>query len=347
MSCRERGALPTVGDPAHKVPLAQPDYVHADETVVEGACVALNGRYELRGLIGRGGMAEVHRGFDRVLSRDVAVKMMHSALAETAERHRFTAETRLLASLNDPHLVTLLDAGVDETGPAQRPWFVMELVTGPSLAHRLLDGPLDKPEAARVGAGVARALTHVHALDIVHRDVKPANVLLTPSGTAKLADFGVARAVNADHTLTQTGYAIGTAAYLAPEQITGEPVTGASDVYALGLVLFEALTGRRAYTGAPQEMALARLHHSPTFPVSLGARWTRLLAQMTAFNPADRPDAAELAERLTTLDARSDPALPMEVTGGDAAPISVCATGAARLSVPDRKRLCGLHEHQS
>jgi serine/threonine protein kinase len=302
--------------------------------VVEGPAEVLNDRYELRGLIGRGGMAEVHRGFDRVLQRDVAVKMMHVALSQTRERHRFTAETQLLASLNDPHLVTLLDTGVDETGPAPRPWFVMELVAGPSLADILLDGPLDRAEAARVGAGIARALAHVHALGIVHRDVKPANVLLTPSGSAKLADFGVARAIGGHHSLTQTGYAVGTAAYLAPEQVTGEPVTVASDVYALGLVLLEALTGGRAYSGTPQEMGLARLHHSPTIPVSLGAPWTRLLAQMTALDPADRPEAAEVAERLRALDVGSDQAPAMEVIDADAAPTGQWASGAARSGVP-------------
>ncbi len=281
--------------------------------MIDEAPVAINDRYELRGLIGQGGMAEVHRGFDRTLRREVAVKIMHSALGGQVDRQRFASEAQLLASLNDPHLVTLLDAGVDESEDLACSWLVMELVKGPTLAQRLKGGPLTHGDAATVGAGIAQGLAHVHSLGVVHRDVKPANVLLTLTGTAKLADFGVARMMGDDHDLTQTGHTIGTAAYLAPEQVKGQPVTGASDVYALGLVLLEVLTGRRAYTGPPAEAALARLHRSPIVPVSLGARWTRLLTQMTAADPAARPTATDIAVRLSTLTTSSGPApLPLD-----------------------------------
>ena len=298
---------------------------------------AVGGRYELRELIGRGGMAVVHRGFDRVLHRDVAVKTMHSTLVGSSERQRFVAETRVMAGLNDPRLVTLLDAGVDGVDPGSRPWFVMELVRGPSLSSVLADGPLLPADAARVGAGVAAGLAHVHAAGVVHRDVKPANILLTPTGEPKLADFGVARAMGDDEGLTDTGQAIGTAAYLAPEQISGEPVTGASDVYALGLVLLEALTGQRAYPGTAQEAAFARLHHGPTIPVSLGAVWTHLLAQMTASDPAHRPAAAEVAARLADLEAET----AVRPTGGRQmalVPAEVETGGLAQIQRPRRSR---------
>lgn len=270
------------------------------------APVVLNDRYELRGLIGQGGMAEVYRGFDRVLDREVAVKLMRTALAEEVDQRRFASETRLLASLNHPHLVMLLDAGVDESAGPARPWLVMELVTGPTLARRLADGPLPAGEVAAVGAGLATALAHVHANGIVHRDVKPANVLLTATGAAKLADFGVARLTEEHSDLTGTGHAIGTAAYLAPEQVSGLPVTGATDVYALGLVLLEALTGQRTYAGTPTEAAFARLHRGPLIPVSLGAGWIHLLDAMTASDPRERPAAEQAAAQLAAM--RSSPA---------------------------------------
>ncbi len=269
----------------------------------EAAVIVLGGRYELRGLIGRGGMAEVHHGFDRVLSREVAVKLMLVGLVSDVDRLRFASETRLLASLNDPHLVTVLDAGVDEISGIPRPWLVMELVDGPTLEHRIAEGPLAGDEVAGLGAAVAGGLAHVHANGIVHRDIKPANVLVTPSGAAKLTDFGVATMTGDASDLTGTGNTIGTAAYMAPEQVSGEPVTGASDVYALGLVLLEALTGRRAYVGTPTEAAFARLHHSPAIPVSLGPAWIRLLDAMTASDPIERPDAADVASLLASLRA--------------------------------------------
>ncbi|WP_183098203.1 serine/threonine-protein kinase, partial [Nocardioides pelophilus] len=261
----------------------------------------LNDRYELHGLIGRGGMAEVYRGFDRLLSREVAVKVMLTALQSDVDRRRFESETQLLASLNDPHLVTLLDAGVDEAGGSPRPWLVMELVAGPTLASRLAEGPLPADQVAAVGADLASALAHVHASGIVHRDVKPANVLLTPTGGAKLADFGVARLMDEQSDLTLTGHTIGTAAYLAPEQVTGRPVSGASDVYALGLVLLEALTGQRTFVGTPTEAAIARIHRGPLIPVSLGAGWVQLLDAMTASDPAGRPGADQVAAQLAAV----------------------------------------------
>ena len=294
----------------------------------------LNQRYEMRGLIGRGGMAEVHRGFDLHLGREIAIKRVRASLVGDDEHRRFVSEMRLLASLNHPNLVMLLDAGTDESADADAtgPWLVMELVDGPTLAQRLAAGPLTPDEAAGIGAGLASALDHVHANGIVHRDVKPANVLLTPDGEAKLADFGVARMMNERSDLTGTGRTIGTAAYLAPEQVAAQPVTGATDVYALGLVLLESLTGHRAYGGTPTEAAFARLHHRPLIPVSLGSVWVRLLDAMTATDPAERPAAAEVAARLAALRDRHSPAPRLVAAGAAPAPADQ-PTGL--IAVPD------------
>jgi len=302
-------------------------------TLSETTPTVLAGRYELRELIGRGGMAEVHRGFDQLLSRDVAVKLMHVALLGDVDRRRFASETRLLAGLNDTHLVTLLDAGVEETDGSLRPFLVMELVTGPTLADRIGSGPLSSTETTTIGAGLADALAHVHANGIVHRDIKPSNVLLTTTGTAKLADFGVARMVEGQSDLTMTGHTIGTPAYLSPEQVRGEAVTGASDVYALGLVLLEALTAQRAYGGAPVEAAVARLHHNPPIPQSLGPTWSRLLDEMTDSDPARRPDAALVAARLRA------PSGAAHLAADDA--VTVPLIGAAAVAPPTRTLVLG------
>jgi len=293
--------------------------------MTDPAPIVLNDRYELRGLLGRGGMAEVCRGFDHVLGREVAVKVMLAALADV-DRQRFASESHLLAGLNNPHLVTLLDAGVDDRDGASRPWLVMELVTGGTLASRLADGPLPAQEVATIGSGLATALSHVHANGIVHRDVKPSNVLVTGTGLTKLADFGVARLVDEQSDLTGTGFTIGTAAYLAPEQVRGLPQTGASDVYALGLVLLEALTGQRAYTGTPIEAALARLYRSPLIPVSLGAAWVQLLDAMTASEPTDRPGADQVAEQLAAIRGGATPAAAVALDATSTVELPVLAS---------------------
>lgn len=255
------------------------------------------GRYRLGEVLGRGGMADVHRATDTVLAREVAVKLLRSTADQASDRARFTAEARTLAGLSHRGLVTVLDAGVDE----EHPFLVMELVEGTTLGARLADGPLPAAEAARIGQQVADALSYAHGRGVVHRDVKPGNVLLAPDGRVKLADFGIARLIGDTVRHTQTGTAVGTAAYLAPEQVRGEELDTSVDVWSLGLVLLEALTGERAYPGSPTESAMARLHRPPPVPADLPPGWSDLLRAMTAADPAARPSTAQVAARLSAL----------------------------------------------
>ena len=259
---------------------------------------ALRDRYVLGSLLGSGGMADVHRATDTTLERSVAVKVLRDVAGDESARHRFVAEARTLAGLSHRNLVTVLDAGIGEDD--DRPFLVMELVEGRSLADALEDGPLTPEDAAAVGAQVAAALAYAHGRGVVHRDVKPGNVLLGGDGRVKLADFGIARLLGDTARHTRTGTAIGTAAYLAPEQVRGEDVTGAADTYALGLVLLEALTGRRAFPGSPTEAALARLQRDPEVPAGLPGGWAPLLTAMTAADPTDRVDVAEAADLLAS-----------------------------------------------
>ena len=266
--------------------------------VAAGALLA--DRYRLEDVLGHGGMAVVHRGVDELLHRPVAVKVLHDRAADERERDRFSAEARTLAGLSHSGLVTVLDAGL--AGPhAEQPFLVMELVPGQTLADRLRQGPLDLERAGSIGVQLAEAVAYAHEQGIVHRDLKPANVLLDDDAQrVKLADFGIARLVSDEAAArhTRTGTMIGTAAYLSPEQVQGLDAGPASDVYALGLVLLEALTGHREYPGTPTEAAFARLHRAPLVPDHLPETWRDVLATMTAEEPRARPSAAVVARRL-------------------------------------------------
>jgi serine/threonine protein kinase len=257
--------------------------------VIEPGAV-LQGRYHVTELLAQGGMADVFRARDGTLDRDVAVKAFRVGAGDV---RRFHAETRLLAALDHRNLVRVFDAG-DHHG---QPYVVLELVAGPTLAHRLTDGPLSDGEARRLGADLAGALAYVHATNVVHRDVKPSNILLAPDGRALLGDFGIALLVDATR-LTAAAETLGTAGYLAPEQVGGGTVTAAADVYALGLVLLEALTGVRAFIGTAQEVTMARLARPPSVPADLAGPWPELLSAMTALEPGVRPTAAAAEARL-------------------------------------------------
>jgi len=251
-------------------------------------------------------MAEVYRAQDEVLDRGVAVKVFRidpGALDEAARRR---IEVRMLAGLNHPGLVTVFDAGNDDSEPADpRSYLVMQLVDGPTLSHLMASGPLPRAEVCTIGAQLADALQYVHDNGIVHRDVKPANVLLTrdvraAAWSAKLTDFGIARFLDSTR-MTSFGATVGTASYLSPEQAAGQEITPASDIYSLGLVLLECLTGQRTFPGSGVEAAVARLHRDPTVPQWLGPELGRLLVSMTARDPQQRPDAQSVERALRHL----------------------------------------------
>ncbi|MFF9375758.1 protein kinase [Streptomyces griseoluteus] len=263
----------------------------------------VGGRYRLGAGIGRGGAADVYEGVDVRLGRRVAVKFFRAGAEPELER-RFAEEAVLLARLQHPGLVTVYDAGRHQ----DRAYLVMELVTGRTLRECLASGPLSPRRVAELGAALARALTHVHDAGIVHRDIKPSNVLLDASGAPHLADFGIARLVNATRH-TASDVLIGTAAYLAPEQVMGREVRPAADVYALGLVLLECLKGELEYAGTPLEAAVARVHRAPVVPDSLPTGLARLLHAMTAQDETARPDAPSCASALSALCAVPDAAL--------------------------------------
>lgn len=255
----------------------------------------LGDRYDVGDLIARGGMSEVRRGHDRRLDRAVAIKLLDPHAPDEAARTRFLAEAHVVARLSHPHLVTVLDAGITD----DRPWLIMELVPGENLADALRRGPLDLERTRHIGTGLARALAAVHAAGVAHRDIKPANVLLGAAGDrVRLTDFGVARLLDGSADITRTHQTVGTAPYLAPEQLRGERVTGAADVFALGLVLLECLTGKRTYPGSGTEAMLARLQIAPEVPADLPPSLAALLVDMTDLEHARRPTAAEVARRL-------------------------------------------------
>jgi len=242
-------------------------------------------------------MADVFEAWDLRLERKVAIKRYRATTHGTGLR-RFMAEAELLGGLSHPALLTVFDMSFD----GERPFLVLSLATGGTLRDRLDTGCLLPSRVAEIGATVAEALAYVHERGIVHRDVKPSNVLFDDQGDCYLADFGIARAVGAAH-LTDSHEFVGTAAYLAPEQIEDRSTGPAADVYALGLVLLECLTGEPEYTGTDIEAALARLTRAPRIPGAWGHEWRAVLTAMTAMNPEERPDAEQCVALLRALEA--------------------------------------------
>lgn len=275
-----------------------------DARAFRGCARILAGRYRLDGLIGSGGAADVHRGFDLRLRRPVAVKVFRPGSGFDTEE-AFRSEAVILARLQHPGLVTAFDAGHHD-GEA---FLVMQLIDGRTLKSRIAEGPLTCEAAAALGAALAEALAHAHQEGIVHRDVKPSNIILDSSGHPHLTDFGISRLLDAT-TRTATGALTGTAAYLAPEQVLGRAVGRPADIYALGLVLLESLTGRLEYDGGPLEAAIARLHRQPALPDFLPDGFAALLRDMTSLEEHVRPRAADCAQALTRLSGTStaDPA---------------------------------------
>ena len=264
-------------------------------------------RYQPESLIATGGMGEVWRATDTVLHREVALKILKAEYADdTSFRQRFTAEARHAASLQHPGIAAVFDFGelpAETTGTGARPFLVMELIEGRPLSAVLRDGPRIEPEVVRdLIAQAADALATAHAAGLVHRDVKPANLLVTPAGQVKVTDFGIARAADG-LTLTRTGQLVGTPQYLSPEQADGRVATPASDVYALGVVLFECLSGRKPFTGdTPVGIALAHLRQPvPGLPDDVPADLAAITRRALAKDPAERyANAGELAIALRT-----------------------------------------------
>ena len=219
----------------------------------------LGGRYELRGVLGRGGMAEVRDGWDTRLARPVAIKILHPAIdTQPGNRRRFEAEARTAAALDCSHIVAVHDSG-EHNG---MPFIVMERLSGESLHDKIMRGPLPQPLVRSVLDDVLAALSAAHDGGILHRDIKPANILFTTSGDAKVSDFGLAK--TAQSNLTATGQIFGTMAYLSPDRALGKPATAADDVYAVGVLGYEALTARRPFLQDNiAALAQAILHEQP------------------------------------------------------------------------------------
>jgi eukaryotic-like serine/threonine-protein kinase len=257
------------------------------------------GRYRLEHSLGRGGMATVFLARDEELARPVAIKLLAENLAgDTAFRDRFLREARLAARLSHPNVVSVFDAGEAEDGG---PFIVMEYVPGRTLAEV---GRLAPPEAIGLIVQACQGLAHAHEAGLVHRDVKPQNLLLRDDGVLKVADFGIARAAETT-ALTQVGTVLGTAAYLSPEQALGEQVTPATDVYALGSVLYELLAGRTPYEFGSLADLAAKQREKPIAPVSelapeVSPQVEDAIMRALARNPAYRPpSAAAFAQELS------------------------------------------------
>src|SRR5918997_1567777 len=275
------------------------------------ARILVDERYEIRGLVGSGGMAEVFLAHDEVLDRDVALKMLKDKFTENEEFvERFKREAQSAAALSHPNIVPIFDRGDTEDGTS---YIAMEYLPGGTLKDRLLSkGALPPRAAAAVALQIAEALRAAHERGVIHRDIKPHNILIAESGDVKVTDFGIARAASSS-TMTRTGSILGTAHYISPEQAMGEPVGPASDLYSLGVVLYEMLTGELPYD-ADTPIGIAMKHVNghvrppqelnPSVPDGINAITLRLLAK----NPEDRYGSdAELIDDLERFGAGLDP----------------------------------------
>jgi hypothetical protein len=285
----------------------------------------LGGRFALVREIGSGGMSTVFLGRDEVLDRPVAIKVLNSGLETSEVSTRFRREGRTAARLSHPNIVQVYDAGEDELDGREVSYIVVEYVPGGDL-KALIDrrGPLPGAILSRIGADVAAGLAHAHERGIVHRDIKPQNVLMDEYGSPKLTDFGIARALDANHS-TSTGSYLGTALYSAPEQLQGQTVTPKSDVYSLGATLYHAAVGEPPFLGDPLQIASQHVAKAPLPPrtrgAAVGERLEALILGCLAKDPAARPDAETLHERLLQISAAA---------GGAGVSGVARATGAAK-----------------
>jgi eukaryotic-like serine/threonine-protein kinase len=263
--------------------------------------VVLARRYRLDSRIAAGGYGEVWRGTDTVLDRPVAIKLLQPGYAQAEETlARFRAEARHAGALSHENIARIYDYG--EPDPPQPPFLVMELIDGPSLASVLAGGPLDPQQTMDIVAQTAAGLHVAHQAGLVHRDIKPGNLLLSQGRVVKITDFGISYAADSA-PVTRTGTLVGTAAYLAPERVRGGRATPASDLYSLGMVGYECLTGAAPFTGTAMEVALAhRDRPLPPLPPWVPLEVAALIAELTAKDPATRPaGAADVALRAGQL----------------------------------------------
>ncbi len=277
----------------------------------------LGGRFTLEEEIGSGGMSVVYLGRDEVLDRPVAVKVLRLGFEDSEVGERFRREGRTAARISHPNVVQVYDAQEGELDGREVSYIVMEHVSGGDLKDRIrARGALSEKELCRLGADVASGLAGAHDRGIIHRDVKPQNILIDDYGRPKITDFGIARALDTSQA-TRTGSYLGTATYSSPEQLRGEPVTPKSDIYSLGATLYEAATGEPPFTGSPIEVAGQQLSKDPEPPSVRGAEISRALETLVmaalSKEPSNRPDAATLSAKLlqestTIVQAPSPPA---------------------------------------
>lgn len=276
------------------------------------------GRYRVDELIGHGGMAKVYRGFDLTLGREVAIKILDPDLArDTAFRTRFRLEAQAASRMSHPSIVRVFDAGdpsSNDPSSDEPPYIVMELVKGTLLKKIIADGPVPVEDAVRYVDGILEALDYSHRAGVVHRDIKPGNVMVTDKGQVKVMDFGIARAVSdSSSTVAETTQIIGTAAYFSPEQAKGEPVDARADLYSTGVVLYELLTGRQPFRGeSPVAVAYQHVSETPIPPTEVNedapGALDPIVLRALAKDPYQRyPDAAHFRAALDAAVTGSAP----------------------------------------
>src|SRR5438552_6948946 len=305
----------------------------------------LGGRYRLDARVGRGGLSTVYRAFATVLERPVAIKLMHAEIASDSDHlERFRREARAVAQLSHPHIVTVIDAGEEIAGDgrASAPYIVLEYVPGETLKDVIRrEGMLDIPQAIAYAIEIARALGAAHERMIVHRDVKPQNVLIGVEGGAKITDFGIARSLT-EEGLTIAGRVLGTTDYVSPEQALGEAVTGQSDLYSLGIVLYEMFTGEVPFRGETP-VAVAMRHVREDVP---DVQHLRPAVSAAAASVVDRAVAKDLRQRYPdaasmVVDLEEVLAIEASRSGqatGEATSVLQTLPGSARRRLPWRMR---------
>ncbi|MFF4080749.1 protein kinase [Streptomyces sp. NPDC001777] len=318
------------------------DGAHGAQGRYAGGSVA-GGRYQLRDLLGEGGMASVYLAYDTALDRQVAIKTLHTELGrEQSFRERFRREAQAVAKLQHTNIVSVFDTGEDELGGALMPYIVMEYVEGQPLGSVLQadvrnHGAMPADRALKVTADVLAALDTSHEMGLVHRDIKPGNVMVTKRGVVKVMDFGIARAMQSGVTsMTQTGMVVGTPQYLSPEQALGRGVDARSDLYSVGIMLFQLLTGRLPFDAdSPLAIAYAHVQEEPVAPSTINRSITpamdALVARALKKNPNERfPSAAAMQDEIArVLNAGGAAGAPMIVAGGGAPANSGSGVGSA------------------